>query len=606
MPVCACRVIIVFFGCCRFAIAQPAPITCTASTGGPPAVVRAEGIAELVADLVLKCTGGTPTKAGAPVPLVNVQISLNTNVTSRLLVPEANLSEATLLIDEPNAGADAIPINAPLPPGSPRQILWTPQGYPCPINGVFSETPNVFTGVVASASSIAWLCVPLDPPGENAIRVIRITNVRANACQLSGSATAVPAQVVMLITITCSQPVIIDNPQQAVAIVQPGLVVGGTSVSLSQCITHNASLLEGDAPSGFDFTITVTEGFASAFRRRNIGLTPDGVTAAPLYAQNVPGYPYNTESGFYAPGLFTATPNAGFADSGTRIRLSFGPVDASVHIFVPVSIELKTSSGSVSFPPQPPAPVPMGIATGQLRLVQTNLPSPDFAPVQGGVAQLAEVNNTGTAPYAVYEVVNSDPDVIETAIIPVSLAFTGNSALNLPALGQVTVNVSLAPPDDGPAALVPRFCDRSTPRPAFFINRCTCNLLFPFVTNQAGFDTGIAIANTSKDDLGTAAQAGTVTLYYYGFTVGGGPPAPQTSEPLNAGEELLFTLSGGGNKGIQPAPGFQGYMIAVSGFQYCHAFAFISKPNTIVGYLALQLDVPGLNRTGIVGENEGH
>jgi len=546
--------------------------------------VRAEGIAELVADLVLKCTGGTPTKVGAPVPLANIQISLNTNVTSRLLVPEAGLSEATLLIDEPSPGA--------------AQILCTPQSYPCPVNAGSGQGPNVFTGVVASANSIAWWGVPFDPPGsgENAMRVIRITNVRANACQLSDSSMAMPAQIVMSITITCAQPLTINNPRQVVATTQTGLVVGGTSVSFSQCITHNAALRAGAAASGFDFTITVTEGFASAFRRRTVGLTTDGVTAALPSAQDIPGFPYKTESGFYAPALFTLTPNAGLADSGTRIRVSFGPVDPSVHIFVPVSIALTARSGSASV-----------VATGQLRLVQTNPLSPGFAAPEAGPV-LAEVSYSGTTPYAVYEVVNSDPDVIETAIVPVSLAFTGNAALNLPALGQVTVNVSFAPPDD-PTIPIPRFCDRSTPRPAFVINRCTCNLLFPFVTNQAGVDTGIAIANTSKDHLGTAAQAGTVKLYYYGFTAGGGPPPPpQTSQLLDAGEELLFTLSSGGNKGIQPAPGFQGYMIAVSGFQYCHGIAsFIeSKASSPVGYLAIQLDVPGLNRTGIVGENEGH
>src|SRR6202165_5944906 len=68
---------------------------CNANAGVPP-IVRAEGITELVGDLILNCTGGNPTRAGAPVPLSNVQIFLNTNVTSRI-VGSGSLSEATLV-----------------------------------------------------------------------------------------------------------------------------------------------------------------------------------------------------------------------------------------------------------------------------------------------------------------------------------------------------------------------------------------------------------------------------------------------------------------------------------------------------------------------------
>src|SRR5690348_2204971 len=75
-----------------------AAFTCTANAGVPP-VVRAEGITELVGDLILNCTGANFTPAAQPIPQSNVQIFLNTNVTSRLYT--GNLSEAILTIDEP-------------------------------------------------------------------------------------------------------------------------------------------------------------------------------------------------------------------------------------------------------------------------------------------------------------------------------------------------------------------------------------------------------------------------------------------------------------------------------------------------------------------------
>ena len=62
------------------------------------------------------------------------------------------------------------------------------------------------------------------------------------------------------------------------------------------------------------------------------------------------------------------------------------------------------------------------------------------------------------------------------------------------------------------------------PVPLFQINRCACNLLFPYVTNAptvgGAFDTGIAIANTSLDPgvsngfFGTQ-QSGPVQMWFY-------------------------------------------------------------------------------------------
>lgn len=106
----------------------------------------------------------------------------------------------------------------------------------------------------------------------------------------------------------------------------------------------------------------------------------------------------------------------------------------------------------------------------------------------------------------------------------------------------------------------------------------TTTLLFPFVTNQAGFDTGIAISNTSADAVGTPNQQGKCTISYFGNTTGGGAvPPPQTSADVPAGKQLVFLLSSGGGLGIAATPGFQGYIIATCNFQYAHGIAFVSK-----------------------------
>jgi hypothetical protein len=618
---------------------QTPAFNCTANAGNPT-IVRAEGLTELVGDMLLNCNGGTPTLLGAAIPLSNVTVFLNTNITSRLL-NSSNLSEATLLIDEPHpAPAVAVPNNSVvLPPaGSPQQELCTEngQGNACPEHGTFvgvpspspyATQPNVFSGQQNSASSVVFLGVPIDAPGTAGQRVIRITNVRANAFQLGVSSTLIPTQITMYIAVNGSQQVTINNPTQTVAFIQIGLVVGGQTSSFLQCNSNNLGLIGDSGSTGPDFYIQVSEGFASSFKRRNIALTADGVTQPAPVDQNVPGYPYNTESGFYAPELFTGTPIVGLADTGTRILLRFNNLGAGVRVFVQTTVPLNTPGGSAtstgtctlstcSAPPEPPAPVTPGITNGQLTLVTSDVTGaggPGFSAVSG-TGGVAEVSYSGTTGYATYEVVNSDPNVPETAFINVFVAFVSATANNLPAPGASTVNVSFAPLSNvGTASStdpIPRFGDTSTPRAAFTINLCTCDLLFPFVTNQSGFDTGIAIANTSLDPFGTGPQQGTVKLYYFGSTAGGGvAPPPFVTQTVPAGQEAIFNLSGGGNFGVPAVPGFEGYIISVANFQYCHGFAFISDVGAqklAEGYLAIQLDAPGLTRTFNIGENKGN
>jgi len=646
---------------------QTPAFNCVANAANP-VIVRAEGLTELVGDLTLNCNGGTPTLFGAQIPLSNVTIFLNTNITSRI-IGAGSLSEATLMIDEPFAdgsnGNDPVPDHTVVnpPEGAPGQVLCggsvypgTGQGNACPEPGTFVGIPspspyaphdgiipaNVFSGRQASPSSVVFLGVPIDAPGTSGTRVIRVTNVRGNAFQLGVSSTLVPTSITMFIAVNGSQQVTINNPTQTVAFIQVGLVVSGVNASFLQCNDNNTALIGGSSGPFSDFFVKVSEGFASSFKRRNIALTSDGLAAPAPLPQNVPGFPYNTETGFYAPNLFTATPIVGLADTGTRILLKFNNLGAGVHVFVQTQVPLNspgqgassvgectTSSssgginGSCSQPQQPPSPVTPGIGFGEMTLVSADVngASSSFTAITGS-GGLAEVSYSGTTGYATYEVVNSDPNSPESAFINVYVAFFSNTGQNLPAPGSSTVSVSFAPLSNvGVASAtdpIPRFGDTSVPRAAFDINLCTCDLLYPFVTNQAGFDTGIALANTSLDPFGTGPQQGSVKLYYFGNTAGGGAaPPPFVTDVVPAGQELIFNLSSGGNFGVPAVPGFEGYIISVANFQYCHAFAFISDVGAqrlAEGYLAIQLDFPfnlvgggfGFSRTGVIGENEGH
>jgi hypothetical protein len=138
----------------------------------------------------------------------------------------------------------------------------------------------------------------------------------------------------------------------------------------------------------------------------------------------------------------------------------------------------------------------------------------------------------------------------------------------------------------------------------------TTTLLFPFVTNQAGFDTGIAISNTSLDTVGTPAQSGTCTISYFGTTSGGGPapPAQTTNAPVPGGGQLTLVISSGGGFGINGTPGFQGYIMVTCNFQYAHGFAFITDgpigtAKTASSYLALIVPAGPRNPNGEALDN---
>lgn len=540
-----------------FLSAQTTPLSCNANAGVPP-IARAEGVAEEVGQVVINCTGGAPTLGQNAIPTINVQIFLNTNVTSRLLDSTGTRSEALLLIDEP-VGVEQV--EAATVPNMATVLSSGFGQYKVP--GVAGR-PTVFGSQVAGVNSLVWLNIPFDPPGSvGQNRVIRLVNVRANANQLGVGSSLIPNQISMFISISGTASLGLPNTQFTVAFVQPGMKFSATSATYNQC-----------EPGTKSYTISFAEMFGTAFRhQRSVG------------NQNVPGSIYNTESMFYSSAFTTVgAPNAGLATQGTRLSARFSNVPANVTITVP-------TSGSNS--------------SGDAASLVASGTNGSTANATTGVVTL-----TGGAGAAVYEVTASNPGAISTLSFVVSVSYTANP---LPGLGTATVAGNYAPVAATLTAsteAAPRFVENPQSATTFTINSCRTNLLFPFVSNQASFDTGIAISNTSKDPFGTVAQRGACTINYYSAT---NAPAAQTSVTINEGEQLIFNVSlGNATQNIAGTPGFQGYIIATCNFQYAHGYAFLSTPTQgglSQGYLALVMDkdmfgVSGLpaTRTGATSE----
>lgn len=441
------------------AVVNAQPVTCTPSADTPlPA--RTAGNTELVRDIVLSCTGGTPTPAGSKVPQINLSVVLNTNATS--LVTEHNpahldFSEALLLVDEPNRGIvngvpaatpllncgnTGAPDNGPLGPGvceitktvNPAQ---TYDGTPCVVAGAAvvklpygCGRPNAFQGrpatrPPAAPDRIDFVGVPFDPPGTGTgvTRILRITNVRADAAALGGGA----------------------GPHAITASLS---VSGAIAMSISPSTLTVATSFDGLIVSALPGMVHLVEGFASAWKYKNVAFALADATSGTVpypyivgdtnypadAAQNVPGVFYNTEEGLqwnpvsaipspnpplgYASGI-TAAPNYplfsagygglntgisddGVSSAGTRIALFFAAFGESVT--VPNVVYLYDGSGT---------------ASGVMVLTSTDPNGAGTFSTPPPPATTTTIHNFGMV---VYEVLYSNPFANEYADVPLTVS----------------------------------------------------------------------------------------------------------------------------------------------------------------------------------------
>jgi len=625
------------------------PIVC--STTAQPLTVRTEGLAEQTGDVVILCTGGQVPAVGTQLPQVNISVTLSVNITSRLL--NDPITEALLFIDDPQPGnqfpcapASGSTVCSPLVAGASGVAI-----------GGDGQPRNIFQGVRQSDNTIVWLAVPIYAPGTNAQRVFRTKNVRA---AIAG-ASAQNGQIFAFVSIQNPPANLqLNNSSVNVAFVQQGLLFairsrsgGGfssTSIGqtfLFQCENHNRDLAGantarytgGGSTNGRDMTLRFREAYAASWKVRDVNppLTEPGLQQNVPQNNNgaSPALSTVVESGFFNTGFTSVNGlnRAGRADHGTRLRVAYNNVPANVRVYVSAH-SLSNAAFTTGSPNSGQAfgggettsytfaygvstsPSGANVAAGTVLVnplsdaevwnVSNSLP----VAVTGANGGLVEVPITGGSGSFTWEVFAQDPNQIDTASFSAAYAFR---AANNPGLGTVNINGSFAPVGGGntmsSSAALPRFADQSTANASASVNICQTDLLFPFVTNQAGFDTGMSIANTSSDPFGTSPQTGNCQLNYYGATTGGGaaPSAQTTTTPLQGGQTAVFTLSSGGTNGIAATPGFQGYIIAICNFRYAHGFAFISDVGSqklAEGYLALVMD-SGLDGNGRTGLSNG-
>ena len=92
------------------------------------------------------------------------------------------------------------------------------------------------------------------------------------------------------------------------------------------------------------------------------------------------------------------------------------------------------------------------------------------------------------------------------------------------------------------------------------IDECTTTMVFPFVTNQLGYETGIVFSNTS-------GQSGRCDM----TIIGDGVTRTRQTEVIPSRSQKAFVLS-------SEFPGFQGQMEVECSFQNGDGYAYVLSP----------------------------
>jgi hypothetical protein len=543
---------------CSTGTASSAPVLTSAGTNN----IRSEGLTELLPVITVTCAN-----AGA-IPTASFNLLVQ--------VPGLPITSA---VTNTSTGITEIALNAVSGGAIASTVFGTIS------NGVVTFSNVSVTGL-ANAVNL----------------VLSVSNVRVNASSLTSSG-AFPTSV------------------SAVSFVS-GITntTSGTSNSLIVAYALSALTPASKVYSGVTYGNTNLATHPTALTGSgNITTNSAGaVTSSPSYAvcaSNNTGSSSNVGPAFYVAvieafnGAFKNRSDetgggagAAVAASGTRIKLVFNNVPAGVALYVPTTALTFTTTAATAA-----SSLVATLTTSETGAFTAASTVTSPSPVSG----LSQLIVNGTSASAIYEITADNTTAVDELVIPVSLVSSSNGLTNYLTNPTMTVTTSLAP-QLATASQVPSFAttasDIATANTVTFTS-CVTNLLFPFVTNANGFETGIAISNTTKDPFKTAAQSGTCTLNYYQSGVSGATnptavTAPNLAEGANqpylSGESYAFTLTQSLAVNASNPATFQGYIIAQCNFVDAHAFAyilgglqpgmFVNPTNTAMGYLALVLN----------------
>lgn len=398
-----------------------------------PSPVRAEGAAELVTDVVLRCSGG----AAGSLPQYQIIVSSNVSFGNRTLGSIDSLNwawnDALLIVDDPPAD---------------RQVACAPPPGALTCAATGNAVPNIFQGKLLQPNAIVFQGVPISAPGPSGTRTIRIANLRVNAAAASTAKDPQPVTLSVAMFTADGRDVTVNNASKISATWQKSMrfsvkaLDGAVESSAYAPLTVTPSMLPQNSPKDdLSALVTFSELTPGAFRRRNAGTTAGDPNY--LASQPIPGGRYNTETGFYNSALATTyrVNEAGLASTGTRLRTVIEGIPDGVAVWV--SVRDVSKSGASTADPR------------ALLTYTDNNGAGDFSYMHPWVPGWAQLYVDKGKTSAVWEVMSADPDALEDFTFAVSLT----AASGTPSTGIIQVHGTLGPIAAGATPANPSFQD---------------------------------------------------------------------------------------------------------------------------------------------------
>jgi hypothetical protein len=464
-----------------------------------PAIIRNTGYTELVSDVVLNCTGGTPTAAGVPVPRYDITIAFTGTTTTSRLVGDQGHSEALLIIDEPNSpvrparpllncgstfAPDDVPGNngptgtAPgvcsiVSTGNWAQTYDGTNGTP---NAWGTGRPNVFQGI-SPFTFFSWTFagVPVDPPGNGNTRTLRFTGLRVNApgiaafggtsvtATVSGSFASIPSPSTTVATLATAVLAPVNSANSGVNSirVREGDARSFKPRNFASYYRNHPSVPGNGGDYGADLTTLYgqnvvsgtffsEEAFNAAGRPAPPGGNPNGNPAPAnglsFASANVTG------GGTFQSGAALNTALSGIVTNSGRVAFVLANIVSGYTVQVPVSVRL-TQAGTST---------PTGIA--QLVTGNDSNGAGGTVSTNRSTSTLVNIPLTNGSATVVYEIVYAEPQVLEDLTVPVTLTRTQAAGANPTA--APAVYTGMAPFPAFPGVTRPAY-DSLFPTPRF-------------------------------------------------------------------------------------------------------------------------------------------
>jgi len=603
-----------------FAQSQINTIPCTTSAQVP--VIRNLGITEYIGEVDLACDSTQVT--GIASLTVQFMLSVNSTVTN---ADETNGTD--------NLGPLTMAGLAVMTQQQPQTILRTVQG----------RVGNDSAGNTNNALRFPHVILPI-----GTTFIVRFFNVRVAATPFSvvtnpfgfteifglvNANTENPTGYTVSFTNQPAEGILVATVAQTLKVAVTDCTGGAVNpINYQQCIDYvlRTRELPGRAAATIN-GITFTELQQTAFKNivEEDGATMQGTLSGPLICDTG-----HEAVGYVAvigdvPPIPACADEPAWVSNGTRLLAQFAVPDTlvgKIHIWVSdeqtasttgATAELATDTSDVGWGDD---------ITGQAR---THVPC---GPEGNNWVELPD----GATATATWEITNDNLGDLDDITFAWTITYMESDLPTLPVGNSYAIQLGggIAPfttqavpaPTTITDQPVVRFVKQLTNTPLdITISHCVTNLLYPYVTNIVGFETGIAISNTSLDTAwnltnpptepgdangvvanwgaednplpyNTTPQAGPCNLYLFGSATAATEStagtdvlaiASATTPDIPAGQVFADTLTSifNLNGGDTPIT-LSGYVIARCEFQFGHGYAFLVNPQGAPqGYLGL-------------------